>query len=53
MLTTLSSVAVITLDILLLLLKVVFGVFESVYQTFVPPQEKSVANETVLVSYIM
>lgn len=50
MLTTLSSVAVLSLDIVLLLLKVIFGVFESIYQIFVPPQEKSVANETVLVS---
>ncbi|XP_054266345.1 epidermal retinol dehydrogenase 2 [Macrosteles quadrilineatus] len=50
MISQLTSVATLLVDITILLLKVIIGVFEALYQTLVPVHEKSVANETVLIT---
>ncbi|KAG8323501.1 epidermal retinol dehydrogenase 2-like [Homalodisca vitripennis] len=50
MLSTISSYAVLVADILLLLLKVLIGIVEALYQAVAPAQEKSVSNETVLIT---
>jgi len=50
MLTKISSVALLVADILLLLVKVFIGLFEALYRTVFPLEEKSVANETVLIT---
>ncbi|XP_075217690.1 epidermal retinol dehydrogenase 2-like isoform X2 [Lycorma delicatula] len=44
------SVAVLLLDILLLHIKVLFSIFESIYNKFLSPEEKSVAGEIVLIT---
>lgn len=41
--------ALILADVLLLILKILYYICESVYKFFVPPEEKSVAGEIVLV----
>lgn len=43
------SVAYLVADILFLLLKILVGIMEAIYTTFVPPKEKSVSGEVVLV----
>lgn len=50
MLQKVYSVAYLVVDILLLLVKMLVGILESIYMTFVPPKEKSVAGEIVLIS---
>jgi hypothetical protein len=44
------SMSILLLDILSLLVKVIFALFESIYHTIVGVTEQSVANEIVLVS---
>lgn len=46
----LYSVAVLLLDIILLNIKVLLSIFESIYLKFVAPVEKSVSGEIVVVS---
>lgn len=36
-------------DVLMLIIKIIFYLFESIYRFFVPAEEKSVAGEIVLV----
>lgn len=43
------SGALIIADVLLLLLKVLYCIFEGIYRFFLPADEKSVAGEIVLV----
>uniref|UniRef100_A0A1B6MJ99 Short-chain dehydrogenase/reductase 3 n=1 Tax=Graphocephala atropunctata TaxID=36148 RepID=A0A1B6MJ99_9HEMI len=50
MLSTISSVAVLLADVLLLFLKIFIGLLEALYQTVVPTPEKSVAKETILIT---
>jgi len=41
--------ALVLADILLIILKILYYICESVYKFFIPPEEKSVAGEIVLV----
>jgi hypothetical protein len=50
MLLKVYSITILLLDILSVLVKVIFAVVESIYQTIAGVTEKSVANEIVLVS---
>ncbi|KAK9505941.1 hypothetical protein O3M35_009896 [Rhynocoris fuscipes] len=50
MLLRLYSIGVLLLDILVLLIKSLYLVLESIYYTFIPPVEKSVAGEIVLIT---
>lgn len=45
-----SSAVALTVEIVVLLVRILFTVLEALWQVVVPPKEKSVANETVLVS---
>lgn len=50
MISQLTSIAVLLGDIVLLLIKTILGLFEALYLNFVPAHEKSVANDTVLIT---
>ena len=50
MLLQLYSAAVLLLDILVLVVRCMLSIVQATFQLIVPPKEKSVAGETVLVS---